>query len=89
MRVLVAVDSIQALGGAPVRILAEIIAGSASRQIIARAKHWGANLIVLGTNERRGLSRLLFGSTIRSKEIHLSLETAASAGGLQASRKAA
>jgi hypothetical protein len=34
-----------------------------ARQIIARAKHWGAELIVLGTNERRGFSRLLFGST--------------------------
>ncbi len=107
-------NAVQALSGAPVRISAEIIAGSASRQIIARAKHWGADLIVLGTNERRGLSRLLFGSTsaavakrahcsvrvIRGKEVsltdhslqgdsYLSLETAESASGLQASRKAA
>jgi len=51
------------LSDAPVKISAEVIAGGAARQIIARAKHWGADLIVLGTNERRGLSRLLFGST--------------------------
>ena len=107
-------NAVQALSGAPVRISAEIIAGSAARQIVARAKHWGADLIVLGTNERRGLSRLLFGSTsaavakrahcsvrvIRGKDVSLtdhslqgdsslSLETAESASGLQASRKAA
>jgi nucleotide-binding universal stress UspA family protein len=56
-------NAVQALRSARVRISAEIIAGSAARQIIGRAKHWGADLIVLGTNERRGLSRLLFGST--------------------------
>lgn len=56
-------SAVQVLSGAPVKISAEVIAGRAARQIIARAKHWGADLIVLGTNERRGLSRLLFGST--------------------------
>ena len=55
--------AVQVLSGAPVKISAEVIAGRAAGQIIARAKHWGADLIVLGTNERRGLSRLLFGST--------------------------
>ncbi|HKY27951.1 MAG TPA: universal stress protein [Pyrinomonadaceae bacterium] len=56
-------NAVQVLSGAPVKISAEVIAGRAARQIVARAKHWGADLIVLGTNERRGLSRLLFGST--------------------------
>ena len=56
-------SAVQVLSGAPVKISAEVIAGRAARQIIARAKHWGADLIVLGTHERRGLSRLLFGST--------------------------
>jgi len=55
--------AVQVLSGAPLRISAEVIAGGAARQIVARAKHWGADLIVLGTKERRGLSRLLFGST--------------------------
>ena len=56
-------NAVQVLSGASLRISAEVIAGSAARQIVARARHWGADLIVLGTNERRGLSRLLFGST--------------------------
>ena len=56
-------SAVQVLSGAPVRISAEVIAGRAARQIIERALQWEADLIVLGTNERRGLSRLLFGST--------------------------
>lgn len=56
-------DAVHALSRAPVRLSAEVIAGTVARQIIGRARHWGADLIVLGTNERRGLSRLLFGST--------------------------
>jgi len=56
-------SAVHALSGAPVKISAEVIAGTAARQIVERAKQWGADLIVLGTNERRGLSRLLFGST--------------------------
>jgi nucleotide-binding universal stress UspA family protein len=55
--------AVQVLSDAPVRISAEVIAGGAARQIIARAKRWGADLIVLGTNQRRGLTRWLFGST--------------------------
>lgn len=56
-------NAVHVLSAAPVGISAEIIAGGAARQIVDRAKRWGADLIVLGTNERRGLSRLLFGST--------------------------
>jgi nucleotide-binding universal stress UspA family protein len=88
-------NAVQVLSGAPIKISAEVIAGRAARQIVARARHWGADLIVLGTNERRGLSRLLFGSTsaavasrahcsvrvIRLKDLSLGLQ--------QESRKAA
>lgn len=56
-------SAVHVLSGAPVKISAEVIAGRAGRKIIERARQWGADLIVLGTNERRGLSRLLFGST--------------------------
>jgi nucleotide-binding universal stress UspA family protein len=56
-------SAVHALSGAPVRISAEVIAGRAARRIVQRARQWGADLIVLGTNERRGLSRLIFGST--------------------------
>lgn len=44
----------------------EVIAGTIVRQIINRAKSWNADLIVLGTHERRGLKRLLLGSTSTS-----------------------
>jgi nucleotide-binding universal stress UspA family protein len=68
-------NAVHALSGAPVKISAEVIAGSAARQIVARAKEWEADLIVLGTNERRGLSRLLFGSTsaVVAKRAHSSV----------------
>lgn len=94
-------NAVQVLSVAPVRISAEVIAGGAARQIIARAKHWGADLIVLGTNERRGLSRLLFGSTSAAvanraqcsvrviRGSNLFLETVESAKEWQASREAA
>jgi nucleotide-binding universal stress UspA family protein len=55
--------AVHVLSAAPVRISAEVIAGRAARRIVERARDWEADLIVLGTNERRGLSRLLFGST--------------------------
>ena len=44
----------------------EVIAGTIVRQIIHRAKSWNADLIVLGTHERRRLKRLLLGSTSTS-----------------------
>jgi len=56
-------NAVHVLSAAPLKISAEVIAGRAARQIIERAKHWEADLIVLGTNEPRGLRRLLFGST--------------------------
>jgi sulfate permease, SulP family len=81
-------NAVRVLSATPLKISAEIIAGRAARQIIERARNWGADLIVLGTNERRGLSRLLFGSTsaavakrahcsvrvIRSRTFQISLE---------------
>ena len=56
-------NAVHVLSSAPLKISAEVIAGRAAREIIERAKHWEADLIVLGTNEPRGLRRLLFGST--------------------------
>jgi len=37
--------------------------GWVARKVIDRARKWPADLIVLGTHERRGLRRVLFGST--------------------------
>ena len=95
-------NAVQVLSDAPLKISAEVIAGRAARQIIDRARHWEADLIVLGTNEPRGLRRLFFGSTsaavanrahcsvrvIRGKDVSRS-GTVESANGLQESRKAA
>ena len=56
-------DAVQVLSVAPLKISGEVIAGEAARKIIDRAKNWGADLIVVGTHERRVLKRLLFGGT--------------------------
>ena len=56
-------EAFQVVKNAPLKISGEVIAGEATPQIIDRAKNWGADLIVVGTHERRGLKRLLFGGT--------------------------
>jgi nucleotide-binding universal stress UspA family protein len=56
-------DSLNVLKGTPFKISGEVIAGRTARRIIDRAKNWHADLIVLGTHQRRGLKRLLWGST--------------------------
>ncbi|HEV2913778.1 MAG TPA: SDR family oxidoreductase [Pyrinomonadaceae bacterium] len=40
----------------------EVVAGWTSRRIVAEAKAWGADLIVKGSRERRGIKRFLSGS---------------------------
>lgn len=90
-------SAVHALSGAPVKISAEVIAGRAARRIVQRAKQWGADLIVLGTNEGRGLSRLFFGSTSAAvaNRAHCSVrvirkdDISNSANGSQVWRKAA
>src|SRR6185436_7311649 len=88
-------NAVQVLSDEPLKISAEVIAGGATRQIVARARNWGADLIVLGTNERRGLSRLLFGSTSAAvaSRAHCSVRVVrnydVSQTGLQQWRKAA
>jgi nucleotide-binding universal stress UspA family protein len=88
-------NAVQLLSSAPLKISAEVIAGGAARQIVARARDWEADLIILGTKERRGLSRLLFGSTSAAvaNRAHCSVRVVrgqeVSQTGLQESRKAA
>lgn len=56
-------QAIGVLRGTSLELSGEVIAGAIERQIIDRAKDWDADLIVVGTHQRRGLKRLLFGST--------------------------
>ena len=56
-------DSLKVLKGTPFKISGEVIAGRTARRIIDRAKNWHADLIVVGRHQRRGLKRLLVGST--------------------------
>ena len=43
-------------------VMLEIVGGRAANLIVAQAKKWRADLIVVGTHGRRGLSRLFMGS---------------------------
>lgn len=43
-------------------VLADSLAGRICDQVVAQAKAWRADLIVLGTHGRRGVGRLLLGS---------------------------
>jgi nucleotide-binding universal stress UspA family protein len=56
-------ETINVLKGTPLKISGEVIGGRTARQIIARAKNWHADLIIVATHQRRGLKRLLFGGT--------------------------
>ncbi len=55
-------DAVQVLMDTAFVIAAEVIAGRPAQRIIEESKAWGANLIVVGTRERQGVKRLLFGS---------------------------
>lgn len=89
-------NAVHVLTDAPVKISAEVIAGSPARRIVERAGEWEADLIVLGTNERRGLRRLLLGSVSAAvaKRAHSSVRVirganVETASALRESRKAA
>lgn len=51
--------SVNVLRSAPLRLTGEVIAGRRVRQIVARAKDWNADLIVVGSEERTGLKRVM------------------------------
>ena len=40
--------------------------GKPAEEIVAAARDWGADLLVMGTHGRKGLARLLLGSTVDS-----------------------
>ncbi len=51
--------AVSMLESAPLKISAEVIAGRRAQQIVARARDWNADLIIVGTAEREGLKRLI------------------------------
>lgn len=55
--------ALKKLSTAPVRISGEVVTGGIARGILDRARNWPADLIVVGAHDRRGLKRLLLGST--------------------------
>jgi nucleotide-binding universal stress UspA family protein len=55
-------DAAQILQRAGLRTSGEVIAGRAERRITHAAGEWGADLIVVGTRERRGFMKLISGS---------------------------
>jgi nucleotide-binding universal stress UspA family protein len=53
---------VQASGLESESVILETAGGRAADAIVAEAKAWGADLIVLGTHGRRGARRLVMGS---------------------------
>ena len=56
-------QAVRVLKGTGLIVSGEVTAGRTAQQIIGRAENWRADLIVVGTHERRGLKRILLGST--------------------------
>lgn len=50
------------LGARPETALAESVGGRVADVIVAQARRWRADLIVMGTHGRRGMNRMLVGS---------------------------
>lgn len=55
-------DAAQLLEAAGLRTTGELVVGRAGTRIVGEATGWGADLVVVGTRERKGLRRLLSGS---------------------------
>ena len=55
-------EAARVLTGAGLRVTAEVVAGRPARRIVRAAGEMGADLIVVGTEDRAGLNRLLGGS---------------------------
>ena len=55
-------DAAGILKDAGVQIIGEVIADRPVKRILDEAKKWGADLIVVGSRDRRGLKRLIAGS---------------------------
>ena len=66
-------ESVQAQNIPVDTVLIESVSGRLSDHVLAQAKQWGAEIVVLGSHGRRGLGRMVLGSDaeqiIRSSEV--------------------
>jgi nucleotide-binding universal stress UspA family protein len=60
----------QMLAGSGLKVTAHVVSGSPKWQLIDEAKAWGADLIVVGSHGRRGLTRLVLGSVSSTVALH-------------------
>ena len=66
-----AVDAAQKiLAGAGLKTTTQVLMGSPKWRIVDEAKEWGANLVVVGSHGRRGVTRLLLGSVSEAAAMH-------------------
>ncbi|MDX2029034.1 MAG: universal stress protein [Blastocatellia bacterium] len=65
-----AVEMLQAKHGAQIELITEIKDGNPKDVILDEARHWGADLIVLGSHGYRGLQRFLLGSVSHTVATH-------------------
>lgn len=66
----VATEAAVALRASGFRAEPEVLSGSPAHSIIAFARDWGADLVILGSHGRTGLARLLLGSVARNVLYH-------------------
>ena len=78
-------QAVQVLKNAPLKISGEVIADRIARGILARARTWNADLIVLGTHDRSGIKRFFFSSISAAvaKRAHCSVRVVRGRGVLQ------
>ena len=62
----IAAESVEALRAAGIEATETTLVGDAAAEIIAASATWGADLIVLGSRGRTGLTRLVLGSVARN-----------------------
>jgi len=60
----------QMLAGARLTVTAQVVSGSPKWQLIDEAKAWGADLVIVGSHGRRGITRLVLGSVSSTVALH-------------------